>query len=182
MASSITLQIKSDKSQALAQQLLQLSSTKDKQMALALVRLLRDGASHRHRMTIDIQTAAIAPVRASGTLTLVSCATDTVTIAGVTFTGSATPSGQAQFLTTGTDTADAAALTTAINAHSTLSLIVSATSALGVVTVRAHAAGTIGNLVALAETGTTITISAATLTSGAGGAGESGTSITLGLT
>jgi len=119
--------------------------------------------------SVSVSGSTVDPVRASGTITLVSCATDTVTIGKTTFTGTGTPSTSLHFETDGTDTADAAALAAAINAHTDTSKIVTATSALGVVTVTANQAGLLGNHIALAETGTTMTISASFLAGGTGG-------------
>lgn len=123
--------------------------------------------------TVTASYSSADPVAASGTITLASCATDTVTIGGVTFTGSSTPTGDEQFETDGDDTADAAALAAKINAHPTLSKVVSATSALGVVTVTCLLKGVVGNFITLAETGSTITISGSTLAGGTGGQGSS---------
>lgn len=109
-------------------------------------------------------------VRASGTITLVSCATDTVTVGKTTFTGTGTPTLSTHFETDGTDTADAAALAAAINAHADTSKVVYATSALGVVTVTALVHGTIGNHIVLSETGSTMTCTGSGyLTGGLGG-------------
>lgn len=120
---------------------------------------------------VDASVHATDPVAASVTATLVSCATDTITILGVTLTGSGSPSGAAQFETDGNDTADAAALAACINAHATLSKYVYATSALGVVTITALVKGEIGNyLMPCTETGTTITLSnSGAFTGGTGG-------------
>lgn len=132
--------------------------------------------------SIDLQyTDGTAPVAASATITLASCATDTVTIGGITFTGSGSPTGDVQFETDGDDTADAAALAAKINAHPTLSKVVTATSALGVVTVTCRIKGVVGNFITLAETGTTITISAAALAGGTGGAQSTAVTYSCGL-
>lgn len=107
-------------------------------------------------------------LKASGTVTLASVlAADTVTVAGTVFTAvSGTPVG-AQFDISGTDTADAASLVAAINAHATVSKYVVASSALGVVTLTAVVAGHLGNLVTLASSnGTRLAVSAAALAGG----------------
>ena len=109
------------------------------------------------------------PVAASGTLTLASVAdTNTAVIGGVTLTAKTSPAGQAQFLRGVSDTADAAALAACINAHTSLKLIVSATSALGVVTVTANHKGVLGNYITTTATGN-ITAGGAALANGAGG-------------
>lgn len=107
--------------------------------------------------------------RASGTVTLSSfAAADTVTINGTVLTGSATPSGAAQFLTTGGDTVVATALALCINNNATLDGQVFATSAGAVVTVTCVVAGLLGNLCTLAISAHG-TVSGAVMTGGAEG-------------
>jgi phage tail sheath gpL-like len=137
-------------------------------------------ASGANPGTIYAQSSASNPVAASGTITLVSCATDTVTIGGVAFTGSSTPSGDEQFETDGSNDADASALAAKINAHPTLSKVVAATVANNVVTVTCLVRGVVGNFIALSETGSTITVSGATLSGGTGGATDSESSWAFG--
>jgi len=137
--------------------------------AIMLSNYFRALAARHELATVEVQSSASDPVAASATITLASCATDTVTIGGITFTGTASPTTELHFETDGTDTADAAALAAAVNAHTTLSLVVSATSALGVVTVTSLVKGVVGNFITLAETGSTITISAGALAGGTGG-------------
>jgi phage tail sheath gpL-like len=121
-------------------------------------------------------TSTGTPAFASGTVTLASVPEDdTVTIGGITFTAKASPSGEAQFSQAGSDTADAASLASKINAHSTLSAVVSATSALGVVTITCRFPGVVGNFITLAETGTSMTVSGARLSGGVGGISGAGT-------
>ena len=94
-------------------------------------------------------------VKASGTLTLSSVvATDTAQVGNQTFTASATPSGNNQFLVGLSDTATAANLKAKINAHpafasATGGSILSAASSGAVVTVTAYAYGNSGNMVQL---------------------------------
>jgi len=127
--------------------------------------------------SVDIFSSTSDPVAATATATLVSCATDTITIGGVTFTGAASPSGEAQFATSGTDAADATALAAKIAAHSTLGKIVTATSASNVVTITALIKGVVGNFIAVSRTGTTITLSGALLAGGTGGPASTPVSI-----
>lgn len=93
-------------------------------------------------------------VQASGTVTFSSiAAADTVTVNGVVFTASASPSGNNQFLVTGGDTLAAAALAVklnATNAPNKVLNVISATSALAVITVTCTESGQIGNLCTLA--------------------------------
>lgn len=121
--------------------------------------------------SIDVQTDCEDPVAASMTFSLASVAgDDTVVIGGVTLTAKASPTGEAQWSQAGTDAVDAAALAACINAHSTLSKIVTATAVDAVVTVTCKVKGFIGNFITTAESGSTITASASTLVGGTGGA------------
>lgn len=105
---------------------------------------------------VYVSGSTVDPVAASATATLTSCATDTITIGKTTFTGTGNPTTSLHFETDGTDTADAAALAAAINAHTDTSKIVYATSAAAVVTITAHTKGLLGNHIVLSETGSTI--------------------------
>lgn len=155
-------------------------SGKPKEMAVNAAALLKSIAGGVHRASIRVQKSSNSPVRASGTITLASvAANDTVVIGGVTLTAKASPSTEAQFSQAGTNTEDAASLAAVINAHSTLSRVVSATSAAAVVTVTCLVPGEIGNFIVMSQTGETMTLSA--FASGAGGATETGTVFSLGL-
>jgi hypothetical protein len=122
--------------------------------------------------TVVINGQALTAIqqRATGTLTCSGVnAGDTCSINGVTFTarngasGVGFPNG---FDMSGSDTADAADLVTQINAHPSLSGVVTATNAAGVVTVRAVTSGTAGNAITLAGTAVRLAASAATLENG----------------
>lgn len=111
-------------------------------------------------------TATIHTAR--GTATCVSVVeNDTLTVGAVTFTVKDTPAGALHVETGGTDTEMAENFAAAINANATTSALVKATNAAGVVHIKALATGVGGNDIALAETGSTITVSAATLENGA---------------
>lgn len=88
-------------------------------------------------------------VYASGTITFSSiAAADTFTVAGVVFTAKTSgATGPLQFNIGADDTAAAANAVVAINAQAATSLIVVATSALGVVTLTAYIPGYIGNAI-----------------------------------
>jgi phage tail sheath gpL-like len=121
-----------------------------------------------------------ALVRASGTLTAASVAADdTCVINGVTLTGKASPSGESQFDSDGSNTVVAAAIAACINAHSSLTGIVYATSSAAVVTVYAYQAGLMGNAISLAGTATRLAASVSKLAGGTG-AGETPVSYSLG--
>ena len=175
MASSVVITIKSEKTQAQLQEALQVdTTTKNRDGIKAVAALLSSIAARHTRGIVEVQTGAVAPVAASGTLTLVSAvATDAVTIGTTTFTATSTPSLSTDWEIDGaSDTADAASLAAAINAHATVSQIVTASSALGVVTITAKQKGVVGNFIPLSSADATITASGAFLTGGTGGVTE----------
>lgn len=94
-------------------------------------------------------TCDVAAVKAAGTITFASTGptnNQTCTIAGVTFTAKTSGAGAHEFNINASATVVATNLAAAINAaNGSLNGIVSATSALGVVTVTAYEAGTVGN-------------------------------------
>lgn len=101
--------------------------------------------------SVNMQVAESGGAAATGTITLSSfVATNTLTVGTQTFTSSATPSGNNQFLSTGGDTVVAAAATVKINAHPSLLGTATATSALGVITITASKKTTMGNNIDLA--------------------------------
>lgn len=107
---------------------------------------------------------------ATGTFTLVSAiATDTVTINGVVFTAfnAAVVLGAATFDIRTSNTAAATSLAAQVNAYAPFAGVLTATSALGVVTIRAYTGGTAGNSITITSQDATITASAATLANGA---------------
>jgi hypothetical protein len=134
--------------------------------------------------SIDIYGATADPVKASGTITLVTAvATNTVTIGQTVFTFTASPASNTatavDVLVTGSDTVVAAALAAAINANTLgVSPYILATSAIGVVTITCKIAGAIGNNITLQKSGAPITLSASFMTGGAGG--PAGTPETIG--
>lgn len=137
----------------------------------AIANRMQAMASGNAKGTVRVHSGTADPVAASGTITLATVAADdTVVIGGVTFTAKASPSGESQFSQAGSDTADAASLAAKINAHSTLSQVVSATSANAVVTVTALQRGVIGNFITMSQTGGTMTLSGSALAGGTGGA------------
>lgn len=153
----------------------------DRATLTALLNYLKGVQAGTETVAFDLHQHDADPVAASMTYTLATVAAgDSVTIAGVTLTSSATPSGEAQWSQAGTDAADATALAACINAHSTLRYLVSASASGAVVTVTAKVKGQLGNLITTTETGITITASAATLTGGTGGPGETAVSYGFG--
>lgn len=129
--------------------------------------------------SVEQVTSATALVRASGTLTVASIsANDTCVINGTTLTAKASPSGAAEFLSTGTDTVVAAAVAACINANSSFTGLVTATSSGAVVTVSAAQKGVMGNCITLVGTATRFAASVARL---AGGTGNDGSVVTYAL-
>lgn len=164
---TLVLTVKTSKDVSLFKQ-----ASQDRENLNRLINLLSGVNIGALQATVDVQSAAADPVAASGTLTLVSAiATDAVTVGKTTLTASSTPANEDQWEIDGaSDTADAASLAACINAHSVLSLLVSATSASNVVTITALQKGVVGNHIALSSADATITASATYLASGAGGA------------
>ena len=118
-------------------------------------------------ITSGIRPAKLAlkvnAVKAIGTITLSGhVATNTVTIAGVQLVA------DTDYTVGGDDTATAANLAQAINDDATLSTLVSATSAAGVVTITALVPGLIGHAVTLAISANG-SVSGARLASGSNG-------------
>lgn len=180
--STLNIQLKLSDSSTVLDQRYVLNSKNRREVALRLSDLLRRIAGGNMKANLTVQSGASSPVAASGTITLASVAADdTVVIGGVTLTAKASPSGESQFSQAGTNTQDAASLAAKINAHSTLSLLVSATSSGAVVTVTALQKGVVGNRIAMSQTGGTMTLSASALENGAGGATSAGQSFNIGL-
>jgi hypothetical protein len=172
MSSSLVLSVTSQESSTENQSSVIKSTTAPHEQMKALKRLFKDFASGIKAGSVKLSYAAAAPVQASGTITVASVqADDTVTIGKTTLTGKASPANENQFDSDGTDAAVAAAIVAKINAHSVLSKLVYASAADDVVTVAAHQPGSIGNHVALASSGATLTVTGSGyLASGAGGA------------
>lgn len=180
MASSLVLTIKTERADPSA---LAVDSSLDVEGVVGLTNFLEAAVGGYEHISIDLQvTDGTAPVAASATATLVSCATDTITVGKTTFTGTGSPSTALHFETDGDDTADAAALAAAINAHTDTSKIVTATSLANVVTVTAKQKGLVGNHIAFSETGSTITCTGSGfLAGGTGGATSAAKTYSCGL-
>lgn len=108
-------------------------------------------------------TAAQLHARAVATFTGAPTAAQTFTVGVTAFvaTAGAVVLGAATFSIDTSDTARAASLAAQINAHPVAGLLVQATAALGVVSLRAVTAGTGGNAIALAETCSNVALTAA---------------------
>lgn len=115
-------------------------------------------------LTVQGVVFTAAQLHARGKVTFSTVvATNAVSIGGVNFVGAAgaaTP-GAATFSVDTSDTAAATSLAAQINAHAVASLVVGATSSGAVVKIRALLAGTAGNAIAFAKTGSPVTIQTA---------------------
>ena len=161
------------------------SSTDPRGEMNALSTLFSRIASGTISGSVVAQKAAVAAVAASGTMTVTYASVannDTVAVAGVTLTCvTGSPTG-AQFKKETDATKTASNLAALINSLATVNIYVRATSALGVVTIKANQAGVVGNLIALATSnGTGIAVSAAALAGGTGGAVVGATTYSRGL-
>ncbi len=117
-----------------------------------------------------ISTGAVQ-AHGTGTFTGAATANQTMTIAGVTFTAKASPDEAAdEYLVSATVALEAASLARAINASTTASPLVYATSALGVVTITAVQPGVTGNFIPTVDVDTAnFTFAQALLASGSNG-------------
>jgi len=162
-------------------------TTANTKIAVAAIRegdtILKCLNNNAGTITDKTSTMSIVPVKASGTLTLVSAiATDAVTVNGKTYTfqaGAPTTYGQVQIGVS--DTASATNLKNAINSYETRvgnEYEVVATSNAGVVTITARAEGTAGNAITISSADSTITASGATLAGGTATGGVMSTDVT----
>lgn len=168
MAVILKMELKLDETSADLENKLKLSSGSKEKVLAGFNNLWSGIAGGIYPASVDAELGA---VKASGTVTCASVqAADEVTIDGVVLTAvSGTPAAD-EFDISGSDTADAASLVAAIAANATLAARVSASSALGVVTIQARDAGALGNSISLASSnGTRLAVSAAALASGANG-------------
>jgi hypothetical protein len=114
----------------------------------AILRLFRKILTGAASASVRVVQGAVSAVNAV-TFSSIAAA-DTVTVCGTVFTGSDTPTTSVQFLTGTTDTLSAVSLAAKINAHATVSKLVSATSAGAVITLTCNTPGLVGNFLTLA--------------------------------
>lgn len=120
----------------------------------------------------------VGAVKAAGTLTVAaggSANNETCTICNVTFTAKTSGATGNQFNISATAATQAASMVTAINASASLAGMVTATAALGVVTITAIVPGLVGNAIQLSAG------NLANVTLGAMASGADGTAYTLNL-
>ena len=157
------------------------SATAPHESVLAITKLLESAAGGNEHVSVDAYSSTAAPVAATATATLASVLDgDTIVIGGTTLTAKTSPVGQAQYLRGVSNNADAAALAACINAHTTLSPVVSAKAVTNVVTITAQEKGTLSNFVTLTSAAT-ITLSGATMTGGTGGMAGAAATYRFGL-
>ena len=154
-----------DDGQAVADKLIKVSGARQEALTAILAMLGGLGTSRLARLTVGVEDATNhTKATATATCTQASISgDDTIVIGHVTLTWKASASGEDQVAIGASDTAAATNLAAKINAHSKLGAFVSATSAVGVVTVTATAAGQAGNAVLLSETGTGVVLSGTVL-------------------
>lgn len=135
-----------------------------------LDKLIGDMIDGSQRSYTKISTGS-AQASGTGTFTGAATAAQTMTIAGVTFTARAVPNESAnEYLVSATVALEAASLARAINASTTASPNVHASSSLGVVTITANQPGTTGNFIPTVNVNTSnFTFAQALLTGGTAG-------------
>lgn len=112
-------------------------------------------AKHK-RASLVVQVLNGDGVKASGTVTAASAqAADTVTIGATTLTASSSTTDATHFKVGVSDTADAAALASAIGLNTTLNKYVTASANTGVCTITCAETGVIGNAIKLTSSNNT---------------------------
>lgn len=138
------------------------------QAAQALINMLAGLAGGTRQGSIVAMVESISTeTKATATATITQASivngTDQITIGKTTISYEASPSGESQIASTGDDDACALALSTAINAHSELQGVVTASVAANVVTITAAFPGELGEHIVLSEAGNGIVLSATNL-------------------
>lgn len=145
MASFVKLLMSVPDSASTMSNLLQMNTSANQFDANGLDKLIGDMIDGSQSSYTKLSTGAL---QASGTGTFTGAATanQTMTICGVTFTAKASPDESAnEYLVSATVALEAASLARAINASSSLTGLVTATSSLGVVTITAVQPGIASN-------------------------------------
>jgi hypothetical protein len=124
---------------------LQLNTAENQVDVEGLQKLMGDVVDGAQLAYTKISTGAVQ-ASSTGTFTGAATANQTMTIAGVTFTAKASPDESAEeYLVSATVALEAASLARAINASTDLAGLVTASAALGVVTITAVQPGIAGN-------------------------------------
>lgn len=150
--------------------ILQLNTAANQVDVLNLEKLITSMVDGAQASFTKISTGSVQAT-GTGTFTGAATAAQTMTIAGVTFTARAVPNEAAnEYLLSATVALEAASLARAINASTTASPLVSATSALGVVTITAVQPGITGNFIPTVNVNTSnFTFAQALLATGSNG-------------
>lgn len=134
--------------------------------------------------SVDVSEDCDSPVAATATITLTHANiddADTVTIGGTVITAKTSATVDSTQWTIGADeTADAAAMAATINKNLTLSRIMTATSALGVVTLTMKVKGVIGNSIVMSTSDATA-FALVAFSGGTGGACNTVSTYSFGL-
>ena len=158
----------------------------DETQAILLPKLVNSGARDKRRDIAEFQNllAAVVSKRKRGIVRMqvgsayatqtITCDydtlvldTDEVTIGPQSLLAATTPADEDEFAGGSDDATLATNLAAAINAHSVLSTLFSASAAAAVVTIKALQGGILSNEVVLSETGTSFTLGAAAPAGGA---------------
>lgn len=154
MSSFVQILLHVPDSAATMTEILEVDSSPAQVNEYALESLLTNVVDGAQAAFARISTGALQ-ASGTGTFTGAATATETMTIAGVTFTASATPDETAnQYLVSATVALEAASLARAINLSTTASKLVSATSALGVVTITSVRPGLTSNFIPTVDVNT----------------------------
>lgn len=150
--------------------ILQLNTAANQVDVLNLEKLITDMVDGSQVSYTKISTGAVQAT-GTGTFTGAAVADQTMTIGQTTFTAKASPNEALnQYLVSATVALEAASLARAINASTGLAGVVTATSALGVVTITAVQPGLTGNFIVTADVDTdNFTFAQAHLATGATG-------------
>lgn len=161
-----------------------LEAAEGERVVAKLVKLLRGAASGLYPCSLTIEQS---PTAASQTLVCdqssAVATTDTLTVGGITCASvaSAPDVTAGEWLLGASDATMATNIAAAINGHTTLSEIVSATADDDTVTITARTPGTLGNLVTLSEAGSGIALDGTALEGGDGGEAADETTYDFGV-
>lgn len=171
---TLVLTIKTSKDPSVFKQ-----ASQDRENLNRLINLLSGVNIGAIQATVDVQSNSSDPVAAAATVTITHANVtngDTVTICNTVITAATSGNGTSSWTIGASATADATAMAACINANTTLSKQVVATSSAGVVTITALQKGVCGNGFALSTSDATA-FSLVAFASGAGGATDTAVSI-----
>lgn len=154
-----TLVIEHSDSAAILTSKLGLSGNDVKGKAVAIAGYIKSLPAGVMSADLDLRVGA---VKATGSITSTGAASnnETMVVCGVTFTAKSSGATGNQFNVSGTVATQATNIATAINASADVNIYVSASAALGVVTLTALQPGVYGNAFSLTESMSNVTVSA----------------------